>query len=119
MITVVAGAPPVIKNSMYTAALLMELVSCVNNRSAPSQIPDLGCIYRLFCTQMCSDHTPCCIWAAGASGRAFGLRDRGWIGLTFLALAAVDMHTGLPCPSILIMVNCYGVNHLDIWPNDL
>ncbi|KAL0019412.1 hypothetical protein WJX77_011077 [Trebouxia sp. C0004] len=32
MITVLAGAPPIIKNSMCTAALLMELVSCVNNR---------------------------------------------------------------------------------------
>ncbi|DBA66722.1 hypothetical protein WJX79_001922 [Trebouxia sp. C0005] len=32
MITMLAGAPPVIKNSMYTGALVMELVSCVNNR---------------------------------------------------------------------------------------
>ena len=38
IITVFAGASPVIKNSMYTATLLMELVSCVNNRLASSYL---------------------------------------------------------------------------------
>ncbi len=69
----------------------------------------LAALTAWFCLRMCSGHAHCCISAADASGQAFGVSNRNWIGLAFLALAA----------QAYSLVNYYGMNHLDNWPNDL
>lgn len=56
---------------------------------------------------MCSDYAHCCISAADASGQAFSVSNRTWLG--FLALAA----------QAYSLVKYYSIIHPDNWPNDL